>query len=359
MIPEELLNALAMAQNSPSENLRAKKLESGGLINHSYRLNSDPDKTDHLLQQINTSVFKKPEDLDSNYKLLFEFSQSDPKRIRIPTPLIFPDGKTLFKDNNGNTWRANQWISGTCTLDKVETIDQAEEVARTFALFTRSLSKGFATEKLKTTLPRFHDLGFRYQQFEEALQQATTERVATADSLPDEMKTRISYCHFFENMQREPVHFPQRVMHHDAKISNILFEEDRIKVWGPIDLDTVMPGYYFSDLGDMIRSLTGSIDENNKDFSTMHIREDIYERLVDTYSGIMEEVWTEAERENKHACGLLLVYMQTLRFLADHLNGDIYYQVKYSGQNLERALNQFQLLLCLENYLNQKHGYKI
>ena len=149
MLPVELLKALAMALGCPCEDLRAKELESAGLINHSYRLSSAAGKTDLILQQINTSVFKNPEDIDSNYQLLYQFSQTDSERIRIPAPLIFPHNKTLFLDNNGNVWRANQWISRTCTLDKVDTIDQAEEVARTFALFTRSLSKGFATEKLK------------------------------------------------------------------------------------------------------------------------------------------------------------------------------------------------------------------
>ena len=32
----------------------------------------------------------------------------------------------------------------------------------------------------------------------------------------------------------------------------------------PIDLDTVMPGYFFSDLGDMIRSMACINDENSK-----------------------------------------------------------------------------------------------
>lgn len=39
-----------------------------------------------------------------------------------------------------------------------------------------------------------------------------------------------------------------------------------------------------------------------------------------------------------------MIYMQALRFLTDHLNGDKYYMVKYEGQNFVRAQNQMVLL---------------
>ncbi len=252
-----------------------------------------------------------------------------------------------------------EWIDGSCTIEKVEILEQARGVAETFASFTKALSKDFNAAQLKPTLPRFHDLPFRYQQFEEALALASSERIFTAGSLVNEMKNRVSYCRLFEYFQLHPAVFPLRVMHHDAKISNILFEENTGKAWGPIDLDTVMPGYFFSDLGDMIRSLTGTSDENVIDISTIRIREDVYEELVKTYSEIMKDVWTSEEKKYKHASGLLLIYMQTLRFLADHLNGDIYYLVKYPGQNMDRAKNQFRLLECLEDHLAKKYQFSI
>ena len=47
--------------------------------------------------------------------------------------------------------------------------------------------------------------------------------------------------------------FPLRVMHHDAKIANVLFSKKTGKVICPVDFDTVMPGYYFSDMGELKR----------------------------------------------------------------------------------------------------------
>jgi hypothetical protein len=40
--------------------------------------------------------------------------------------------------------------------------------------------------------------------------------------------------------------------------------------------------------------------------------------------------------------------MQSLRFLADYLNGDIYYKIHYPMQNLQRARAQIKLLLSME-----------
>jgi hypothetical protein len=39
--------------------------------------------------------------------------------------------------------------------------------------------------------------------------------------------------------------------------------------------------------------------------------------------------------------------MQAIRFLADHINDDIYYGAKYEGHNLVRAQNQLALLKSL------------
>ncbi len=115
--------------------------------------------------------------------------------------------------------------------------------------------------------------------------------------------------------------------------------------------------YYFSDLGDMIRSLAGSIDENDTEFSTMHIREDLYDALADGYASVMGKEWTAKEKENRHLAGPLLVYMQALRFITDHLNGDTYYKISYVGQNFDRAMNQLVLLERLEEFLSAKYGF--
>jgi hypothetical protein len=50
-----------------------------------------------------------------------------------------------------------------------------------------------------------------------------------------------------------------------------------------------------------------------------------------------------------------MAYMQSMRFLSDHLQGDNYYHTGYTGQNLERARNQFVLLQRLEDFVVSRY----
>ena len=62
---------------------------------------------------------------------------------------------------------------------------------------------------------------------------------------------------------------------------------------------------------------------------------------------------TRAEIKNIHQPGLLLTYMQCIRFVTDFLNNDIYYKTAYPEQNLNRALNQLILLEKLETFIDK------
>ena len=157
----------------------------------------------------------------------------------------------------------------------------------------------------------------------------------------------------------ESEEFEKRVMHHDAKISNILFSEETGQVICPVDFDTCMPGYFFSDLGDMIRSMACSEGENNTNYSEINIRKDFYEAILDGYMEVMQELLTDAEKKHIHYSGLLMIYMQALRFITDYLNGDLYYRTDYPEQNFDRAMNQLTLLQRLEEFLQTEYDFKM
>jgi hypothetical protein len=127
----------------------------------------------------------------------------------------------------------------------------------------------------------------------------------------------------------------------------------------PVDFDTTMPGYFFSDPGDMIRSMAGSADESSTDFNNIRIRSDIYKAIINGYLAGMNAELTEMEKKYIHSSGLLLIYMQSLRFLTDYLNGDIYYKISYPEQNYDRTLNQLTLLKSLEEYLKENFKFTI
>jgi thiamine kinase-like enzyme len=304
----------------------------GGLINHSFKITDSNTGERLLLQRINHHVFKKPEDVQLNYQLLWKHLKSSDADIRIPEPKYFPGDVDLYWDSNHNFWRVVEFIDVGEMFSNAETPGQARETAKTFAAFTAAFYD-FDVSQLKDTIPDFHNLSFRFHQFTDSLSTQLTERKQKAAELITQLQQRKKYVDLYATFQSS-ADYPKRVMHHDAKIANILFSKTNGKVICPVDFDTTMPGYFFSDLGDMIRSMACSHDEGSTDFKNISIRKEFY--------------------ENIHYAGIIIIYMQALRFMTDYLNGDIYYKTNYPEQNFDRAKNQLTLLQSLEQMLNNR-----
>ncbi len=197
--------------------------------------------------------------------------------------------------------------------------------------------------KFEATIPDFHNLSFRYQQFQEALAQATPERKEVAQEAIDYFLNKQEIVATYDSLLQDP-DFPDRLMHHDTKINNVLLDTDTQQGLAVCDLDTLMPGKVISDLGDMVRTYVSPVSEESTDFEKVIVREDYYQALVEGYLSEMKTVLTETEKSAIFYSGLFLVYMQGIRFLADYLNGDVYYPIKYPTHNLDRARNQMVLL---------------
>jgi len=224
-------------------------------------------------------------------------------------------------------------------------VDQAYEAALQFGKFTHLLS-GFETSLLHVTIPDFHNVSLRYKQFEDVLHIGNPTRVQQSKELVRELK---KYSHIIETFEKISTSstIPKRVMHHDTKISNVLFDHNG-KGMAVIDLDTVMSGYCISDVGDMMRTYLSPANEEEKDFSKIEIREDYFRAIVTGYLECMCNDLTQEEQALILYSGSFLVYMQALRFLTDYCNNDVYYGSTYEDQNFVRAGNQICLLKHLE-----------
>jgi hypothetical protein len=111
-----------------------------------------------------------------------------------------------------------------------------------------------------------------------------------------------------------------------------------------------MPGYFISDVGDMMRTYLSPVSEEEKDLSKIEIRKDYYEAIINGYLSEMDDELTATEKKYFFYAGKFMIYMQALRFITDHLNDDTYYGAKYEGQNYIRAENQRTLLQRLQEY---------
>jgi hypothetical protein len=326
---------------------------SSGLIHQTYHVWKDDDNKGIVLQQLNQAVFKEPQQIINNYNLVYSHLKLS-NGLMIPEPMRSTTGSWLWYDD-GRIWRANCYVPNSYTETLPITPEKARKAANSFAHLTRSLQT-VDVRMLAAVIPDFHNLAFRFAQFQKAMAEGKQDRVTQAQALIKQLLERKHYVDFYNHLVRTP-DFKVRIMHHDCKLSNVLFHLQTGEAICPIDLDTLMPGYYFSDLGDMVRSMAASADETEQDTSTISIRSDVYLALIEGYLSEMEKVMTASEKKCLHHSGLLMIYMQALRFLTDYLLGDVYYKISYESQNYDRALNQVSLLIRLEDFLYREFRY--
>jgi len=310
-----------------------------GLINQTFKVTGNGQ--DYILQQINGNVFKSPGDIAENSLLLQAHIKKTQADYLFVAPIPAVSGQFLVKSASGEVFRLFPFVKGSQTINYVSLEKEAFEAAKQFGRFTRLL-KGVEIAQLKYTLTDFHNLELRFKQFEMAAQDALPERLEQASN---EIKEVYKHHPILQTYQLliSNNEIPLRTIHHDSKISNILFDDQQNGLC-VIDLDTVMPGYYLSDVGDMMRTYLSPANEEEADLSKIHIREHIFNAIYKGYMSEMGNVLSETEKRYFIYSGELMIYMQAIRFLTDFLNNDIYYGTTYAGQNLTRSKNQFKLL---------------
>ena len=310
-----------------------------GLINRTWKINNG--KKAFILQKINHSVFKDPDSIAYNIRLTGNYLHTHYPSYFFVMPVASMYNKDIFFDSKSGYYRLLPFVENSHTIDVVEDAEMAYEAASQFGKFARLLS-GLDADLLKITLPDFHNLSFRFKQFEDALSNGNRLRIDESKALINDVYNNKNIVDEFEKIKINP-RFKIRVTHHDTKISNVLFNENN-KGLCVIDLDTMMPGYFISDLGDMLRTYLSPVSEEEKDFTKIDIREEYFSCILKGYLGQLYNELTKEEKEHFVYSGKFMIYMQGIRFLTDHLNDDVYYGAKYEGHNFMRAGNQFALL---------------
>jgi Ser/Thr protein kinase RdoA (MazF antagonist) len=309
-----------------------------GLINYTWKISGTVES--YILQRINKSIFKSPQAIADNLLLLDKHFKVNAPGYLFVAPLPAQNGAYLVEFENEH-YRLAPFVKNSHTVNGVSNSGQAYEAALQFGKFANLLAD-FDTQKLQYTLPNFHNLSLRYQQFQIAIADASTERLTRARA---ELERIIQQAHLVDTYQTlmDSGQLPIRPMHHDTKINNVLFDDNDAGLC-VIDLDTVMPGYFISDVGDMMRTYLCPANEEERDLSQIKINTEYFEAIYKGYMQHMGKVLTLLEKDLFIYAGQVMIYMQAIRFLTDFLNGDVYYNTQYPGQNLARAQNQLTLL---------------
>lgn len=316
------------------QDFEAQQLTSGHL-NQTFKICNGGKS--YLLQKLNTDIFKNLDKITSNNILVSKTLKEENYKHDVLEPLAFRDGAYLW----GGNWRLFPFFDGTQTFLKVESRGQAYEAAKFLSEFHSTL-KTLNVDKIQASIEGFLDFNARWNQFCDALKNASEERLENASE-------EIEFVQEKESLLKEwrvcLPQFPERLIHADPKISNFLFDaSSNKKVRALIDWDTFMCGPILYDFGDMVRSYTGLKDEDDPDTKGPHFSKENYEALKSGFLYYLDNDLTEVEKDNLELAGKVVIYVQILRFLADYLNGDTYYSVTYENHNLDRTRSQINLL---------------
>lgn len=312
-----------------------------GHINNTFLVEKKQDGSKYVIQKININVFKEPEVIASNQRLAANYLAAHYPDYLFITPIPTIEGKELFI-MDGEYWRMIPFIANSVTVDEANSPKQAYEAAREFGKLAKYLD-GIDLKPFKASIPNFHNLTLRYSAFQDAIRTAREDRKAAAEEMINEFLRYSDIAVTYEKLKTN-ADFRDRLMHHDTKINNVLLDKNTYSGICVCDLDTLMPGKIISDLGDMVRTYVCPVSEEEKDFSLIMIRDEYFEALM---KGYLEEVGSslsQVEKDHLFFAGKFMIYMQGIRFLADYLNGDIYYPIKYATHNYDRAKNQLVLL---------------
>ena len=324
----------------------------GGHINRTYivTVTEDGGKTEqkYTLQQINTTVFRDPHALMDNIQRVTSHIRQklraegkDPER---GTLHMLPDRTGQYryiKDDFGSYWRMYRFIDDSYAYDTVENPEMFRNAAKMFGLFQAQLAD-FPAFTLNETIPHFHDTGSRYLDFESAVARDAAGRAASVQEEIEFVRARRKETYCIQNHVIAG-DIPLRVTHNDTKLNNVLMDADGEGLC-VIDLDTVMPGSALYDFGDSIRYGASTAAEDEPDLSKVSLDLTLFEAFADGYLETAGQAMTVLERQLLPFSAKMMTLECGMRFLADYLNGDVYFKIEQADHNLLRARTQFKLV---------------
>ena len=327
-----------------------------GHINETYAVYMPgQDGTDvpvYVLQRININVFKNPGQVMENIFGVTEYLRDiirkdggDLDREAL-SYIKTKDGESYFEDETGQPWRCLHFVPNSVCYQQVKEPEQFYQSALSFGHFLKQLGD-YPAESLYETIPKFHDTAKRFRDFEDAQRKDVKNRAHTCRQEIDFVLAREKDCDVLMKQLEEGL-LPLRVTHNDTKLNNILFDADTDKGLCIIDLDTIMPGLAANDFGDSIRFGASTAEEDEKDLDKVHFDIDLYDIYVKGYLEMARDVLTPAEIESLPWGARLMTLECGMRFLADYLQGDVYFKTAYPEHNLVRARTQFRLVAEME-----------
>lgn len=308
-----------------------------------------------VLQRLNESVFRDLDALATNRDRITAHLRA--RAAAQATPPIVAElvrsrtGASMHTDDSGAHWRATAFVEHTRVLTNDATLDDVRAAAAGFARLTRDLDD-LPPPRLVETIPQFHDLPRRREQLAAAIAadrmdraRAASDLIDAARNLGDRLERELTVNHTDE--------LPSRIVHNDAKLDNVLVDSKTGSVACIVDLDTVMAGTALNDFGELARTAATPSPEDEPDPAKIAIDLERFRALAEGYVRGAGPFLSEPERECLVLAGPLLTLENAVRFLTDHLDGDVYFRVHHRDHNAQRARAQLRLAELMLDRLPQ------
>jgi Ser/Thr protein kinase RdoA (MazF antagonist) len=255
------------------------------------------------------------------------------------------DGRPYWIDPLDRWWRAYRYVDNSRSCEGLGSPQEAFRIAAAFGAFARRLQD--LPGRLHETISGFHDTLRHLDTLRRAVLDDAYGRAAHAREEIDFILRREASAQLL-SPTGPASGFPERVVHNDTKVDNVLCDRDTGEVLCVVDLDTVMPGCLLHDFGDLVRSAAARGAEDIADHSRVAIDLSLYEALARGYLDGTRALFTPAELELLPLAPRVITLELAARFLTDHLCGDRYFKIRFPGQNLRRCQVQERLLWSME-----------
>jgi len=335
----------------------------GGHINQTYFVTHEDyhrKRRRYVMQCMNRSVFPHLEALMENVIRVSEHmharcrAQADIDSARGYLHFMRThDGANSLDSERLGFWRMYRFIDNAVGKMIPSSEQEAYSAGEAFGKF-QSLLADIPSPRLHETISRFHDTRNRYDIFEAAVEQDVVGRLDSCRDVVEGLRA-LKDMAVVVQVAAEQGRIPERVVHNDAKLSNVLLDANDGRAVCVIDLDTCMPGLALHDFGDLMRSICSSTAED-----TPHPEETVVLKAMFTalYAGYLKGtagMLTPEEKAFLPESGIVLTLEVAVRFLADYLSGDVYFATKYPDHNLIRARAQLELARKLIDTLPELH----
>ncbi|MEN6560286.1 MAG: aminoglycoside phosphotransferase family protein [Acidobacteriota bacterium] len=326
-----------------------------GHINDTYCSEFDERgrRVKYVNQRINHHVFREPERLMENIERVTGFAREqilaaggDPDR-RTLTIVPARDGRSFHRTPEGDYWRMFRFIDGARTYDRVEDIRHVYAAAQAFGRFQKMLAR-LPGERLHETIPDFHHTRKRYEAFLASVGRDEAGRAAAVRPEIDFVLAREKDAGVVVDGLGSG-RIPERVTHNDTKFNNVMIDDRTGEGICVIDLDTVMPGSVLYDFGDSVRLGAATAAEDERDLGRVGFDLGMFDRLAAGYLDAARDFLAPAEAELLAFSAKLLTLECGIRFLTDHLQGDVYFKISREDHNLDRARTQFKMVAEMES----------